>query len=463
MSCVHCSPDRAALGDFNIEMCVLSCMIQAPETQVDAALRLLTPSDFATPACALVFETISRRYSHGELVDPASLTAYFYDKEMIEQIGGPVFISECLVASPNPSHTSHYAQTVLEFSKRRQMVRIGAEIARAAIDGGTETAEWREGVLTAMRRADTALMGKDGEEITPIKNVAFDYIDQMEAAQTAGGEIDPAVATGIAGLDKLLDGGIRREYVLIGGLQGHGKSLLAMQMAGRLAVAGRRGLVIGYDMTPMQVFMRDLAREIQVPLAQIMGRVPIEGGPAFQRITRGVSQIGGAWDVWYTKSPYTTFETATAHARSLHRQKPLDFIVLDFLQKVPLSKGRKDRTDEALVALSGRVSNLQKELGCALIAPVQLNDDGMIREARGLLDDPQTYIRIEMDTTSNEDGEIESGDNGFLRVLKNRFGINQRRCPVFRNGPFQRFEDRDFTKPEPKPRSERSWKSQKRP
>jgi replicative DNA helicase len=455
MSCPHCTPDRRALGDFNIERCVLSCMIQSPETQVDAALRLLSPGDFSVENCGLLFDIIVRRHQNEELVDATSLVAYLYDKGLQEKIT-PSFVTETFTASPNPSHTAHYAELVLEFSKRRQMVSIASEMARAALGGGEEGIGWQDGCLDALRKADTTLMGRDGEEIIHIKDVSFQYLDIAEKSLSEG--IDPATPTGIRALDGLLDGGIRREYILIGGLQGHGKSLLAMQMAGELSKSGKRGFIIGYDMSPIQVFMRDLAREANVPLNQIMGRSKIEGQMDFQSLTRGVSRMNGGWDVHYTTSPYVTLDTAIAHARALHRKKPMDFIVVDYLQRVPSIKRKNERPDEALSGISDRLDTLQKELGCTLIAPVQLNDDGMIGGARALLNNPQVFIRIEMDTVENQDGEMEAGDNGFLRILKNRFGPKDRRVPVFRNGPFQRFEDREWSKPTPQSKSGKSWK-----
>jgi replicative DNA helicase len=454
--CHFCSPSRRSLGDFNIERSVISCMVQAPDTQVDAARRLLNTADFTDEPSALLFDIICRRHDNGELVDSTSLMAYIYDKGLQEKIT-PVFLSECAVASANPTNTRHFAETVLDFSRRRQMVRIASEMARAAIEGGEDESDWQSGCLGALRQADAAMMGRDGDELIHIKDVGFDYIDLVE--KSLGGGVDPATPTGIKGLDSLLDGGIRREYILIGGLQGHGKSLLAMQMAGELARTGKRGLIIGYDMSPMQVFMRDLARETAVPLNQIMGRAQSPmAGMDFQAISRGISRMRGDWDVHYTKSPYITLDTAIAHARSLHRQKPLDFIILDYLQRVPSIKRKNERPDEALSAISDRLDCVQKELGCTLIAPVQLNDDGMIGGARALLNNPQVFIRIEMDTTENQDGEMEAGDNGFLRILKNRFGPKDRRIPVFRNGPFQRFEDREWSKPTAQPkRNGRNW------
>lgn len=432
-----------------MERCVLSCMMQAPENSVDAALQIVKADDFQNPACGLLFDLLCRRFAAGEPLEPVAVLGHLYEKGMVDKIGGPAFVSEVFVASPNAGHVKHYAGHVLTASKRRQMARIASDLARAALVAG-EGEDWRDAVYPLMRKADEILMDGKANEVIPVKEVALKYLDYCD---TNPGGIDPAVKTGIRGLDDLLTGGIRREYILIGGRQGHGKTLLAMQLAGKLANDGRRGYVVGYEMSAMQILMRDIARETRTPVTHVMGREPWEG-MEIQAVTRGISRMVEGWEVFYTDSPYITLDSIAAHARTLHRQKPLDFIVIDYLQLVPMKRAGKERSDEILVEISKQAERLRKELGCTLIAPVQLNDDGLIRDARGILDAPQAFIRIEMEEVENGEGAMQSGDNGFLKVLKNRFGTANRACPVFRNGAYQCFEDREHT-PAPKQPSRR--------
>lgn len=448
MTCQHCTPARATPGDPRMDMAVLSAMMQAPDTAIPGAVMLLNAGDFSTPAAGLVFDVICRRHDAGKPVDLVSLAGHLFEKNMMESVGGPSYLSECYTATSDPRQVAHHAAAVLDASKRRQLARIGAELALAAIaPHGEAQGDWRDALAAVLRKAETILMDGKARELQHVREVIAEYADAFEAGLEKN--LDPAVPTGIGALDKILDGGIRREYILIGGRQGHGKTLLAMQMAGKLANEGRRGLVVGYEMTARNILMRDIAREARVPLNQVMGRAPAENH-AFHAITRGLGRMLEGWDVFYTESPYITLESVASHARALHRIKPLDFIVIDYLQLVPMKRAGKERSDEMLVAVSYQAERLRKELGCTLIAPVQLNDDGLIRGARGILDAPQVFIRIEMEEVANGEGTMESGDDGFLKILKNRFGGSNRACPVFRNGPCQNFEDREHT-PAPLP------------
>jgi len=443
MNCPFCEAKTINTGIEQMEHCVISCMLQSPSLAIDAALKILKPSDFSTGPAGLLFGVITQFQSEGKDVDPMTITGYLYDKGMIETVGGPAFVSDVYTQAPNPLHIKHYAEKVLDASKRRQLYQIAHQMAHHALGTSDSEGDWRDEILPLMRLADGALMDGAVDEIRPLKAVAGKYLDFVNAG---AGSIDPPVTTGIKRLDQLFLGGIRREYIIIGGRQGHGKTLLAMQLAGHLANAGRRGYVVGYEMADLQILMRDIAREARIPVSHVMGREPFTGHEPV-KASQTICAMMEKWDIHYTDSPYITLDSVAAHARSLHRVKPLDFIVVDYLQLIPRKGPKTMRADQMVEELSKQLSRLQKELNCTVISPVQLNDDGLIRDARSILDAPQAFIRIEMKTEENELGESIASNTGRLRVLKNRFGVSDKSCPVFRNGNYQCFEDREEDPP----------------
>jgi replicative DNA helicase len=440
-NCPLCDPGRPLPGDPKMDQCVISCMMLAPDFAVPAATKLLTPDDFCTEASSFLFYIVSKRHADGELVDPVSIIAALQDGNLTDKVGGPAFVSECYTASPNPAHVEHYAREVLSASKRRQMARIATRIVSVAIEGDGE-GDWRPTLSALLRDAETTLA--DGAEgiVKSLRDVAQEYLDYYDGAGRDG--IDPPVTTGISGLDSILQGGTRREYIIVGGKSGSGKTLLTFQIAGHLAESGRAGLFVGYEMSNMQILMRDLARETRLPLDEIMGRAAPSAALA-QTVTRKISHWLETRRISMIDSPQITFEGVAAHARHLHRQGSLDFLIVDYLQLVPLHRTKDQRRDEVLAELSANLFRLRKQLGCTIIAPVQLNDDGLVRDSRAIVHAAEVYLRIEMEESENEEtGEIEIGDTGIIRVLKNRFGpMNQ--CPVRREGQFQCFIDRKST------------------
>jgi len=132
--------------------------------------------------------------------------------------------------------------------------------------------------------------------------------------------------------------------------------------------------------------------------------------------------------------------------------------VIDYLQLVPVAQRSGERADQMLKTISETAERLRKELGCTLIAPVQLNDDGMIRDARAILDAPQVFLRIDMDVHESEDGNEETADTGRIKILKNRFGASNRSVAVRRNGALQRFEDDDDPPRRKQEKPQKAWR-----
>ena len=59
------------------------------------------------------------------------------------------------------------------------------------------------------------------------------------------------MSTGIAGLDKALDGGLHAGLTVLGAVSSMGKTSLMLQMADTLAAAGRNVLFITIEMSRM--------------------------------------------------------------------------------------------------------------------------------------------------------------------------------------------------------------------
>lgn len=455
MSCIHCDPKNKVPGDAAMEACVVSSMMQSPDAAT-AAREIVGEADFGNPACAVIFQAVTALSDAGCPVSMVSVCSWLDERDKLTMAGGNGGVGSVLAETYDFQAVRFYARQVALLSRRRKMLLLAAEMASIAQFGSHET-DWKEGLAAVMapimRKADLLMADGKGTEITELRDVTRKYLDYYDGAGVAG--IDPPVSTGISSLDALLSGGIRREYIIIGGKQGHGKTLLAMQLAGHLANDGRPGLVVGYEMSDLEVFMRDLARESAVRLNAVMGREQFESGET-QSITRTISRLTQGWDVGYIDNPRITIDSVIAHARSRKREGRLDWMVVDYLQLIPRRKGR-ERGDEILMELSGQLNLLRKELQCTIIAPVQLNDDGLIRDGRAILDAPQLFIRIEMDEHEGQDGLNEVADTGKLRILKNRFGANNRTCSVKREGEYQRFVEYDppYQPPQPKKSSRR--------
>jgi replicative DNA helicase len=105
----------------------------------------------------------------------------------------------------------------------------------------------------------------------------------------------------------------------------------------------------------------------------------------------------------------------------MHKEKPLDLIVLDYIQLIDASGQRKSETrQEAVAQVSRSAKRLAAELNCVVIGLSQLNDDGKLRESRAIGQDANAIIAVE----SPKDG------GRVLRVVAQRSGASGVECAV---------------------------------
>ena len=433
------TPDisRKPPGSEESDFAVISCMMQSPEQAIPIVADMLRASDFSTLHAAYMFELILMRHGGGHPVDPASLMIALDDPDKLRMAGGAAKLLEAYTAAELPTAVKSYCETVKDASTLRTVARLAGQIETVAY---AKPDDWRQQAQQMLGQIDNAMTDINTTKSVSHQEVILEYTDRCLI--DCEGEIDPAVTTGIKALDALLDGGIRREYVLIGGKQGGGKTLLAMQMAGHLANAGRRGLVIGLEMSPLQLVMRDIAREANVSLPIVTGRNRDRRSGDLKNIQQSLVRTAQTWDVHYSLDSYITIEGIASLARSLHRVKALDFILLDYIQLVTRAGNGKERSDEILKSMSEKLQALRRSIGCTLIVPTQLNDDGEVRDSRALQDAPETVLKIVMDARA-DDADEGDPDLGIIKVTKARWGRVGSSCRVERNGMYQRFQDSD--------------------
>lgn len=118
--------------------------------------------------------------------------------------------------------------------------------------------------------------------------------------------------------------------------------------------------------------------------------------------------------------------------RQWHARRPLDLIILDSIQLVEHSTGRKGETRQEIVAqISRTCKRLAGELNCVVIGLSQVNDEGKLRESRAIGQDANAILSVEI----NADGSRS------IRVVAQRNGPSNISVEVKWLAEYCRFED----------------------
>lgn len=389
----------SVLRDQATEIALLAGLLEAPALigRVVAEERL-RPDHFAWDTFGVAFGSLVSIVDRGEHVDRLTFTAELERCGMPEpgQIAERVRSESAEVAG-----VPTYARRIRDLHRRRQL-KLAAEILSDAADrGDPDRLAEAEAILTTPEESEPSTWsGKD---------LAERYNDRLD---------EPAPERfhwPFSKLDVWTGGGLRRkQIVLIGGWTSNGKSVLYDQILEGLAAQGLDCHSYINEMSEEERMDRTVARLSEVPFSRVHSRTlgPEERAAVLASLTKvrvGMTECAG----W----------TAQEIARHI-RWNRWDVAGVDIIHEI----AHKEERDLAEIAQTLRAA--VKQVGCALIACVHLNDNRVVspqrprpvlRDVRGsgmLVRGADIVLLIHRD--DDEDGVPT--DSGLLLAAKIRNG-----------------------------------------
>lgn len=196
----------------------------------------------------------------------------------------------------------------------------------------------------------------------------------------------PPVPTGIAALDRLLDGGLRPGVAVIGGISSTGKTTAALQMADHMASRGRPVLFASIEQTAREMVIKSIGRLMRahgvVKAERSIGSAQERSGwtdadnAAFDRACADYQGRIAPWLVFLegcsAKVPVGARQVEDAARRMAERCGMPPVVFVDYLQLMaPLHEGVTERkaTDESVTALR----QMANKLGTPVVCVASLN------------------------------------------------------------------------------------------
>ena len=248
------------------------------------------------------------------------------------------------------------------------------------------------------------------------------------------------MSTGIAGLDKALDGGLHAGLTVLGAVSSMGKTSLMLQMADTLAAAGRNVLFITIEMSRMELIAKSAVRGTKERARPLLdGKLPEEKVRGLISAYR--QKTGGRVELWEPDAHLTpAFLDEKVSAFCAQHESPVLF--LDYLQLVaPARAGMTEKqTADAAVAMLKQLaaSSLNREAyrpGSAEPGLSAFKESGSVEYSADLL--------LVLKYRTDADRENKTAPRHLaLTILKNRFGATGESIPLdyepekelFRNG-----------------------------
>jgi replicative DNA helicase len=370
----------------------------------------LNASHFYEPFHARLFAVIEEHIRKGQLAEPIMLLERFKRDPAFEELGGIRYLADLVDRAPPAANAAEYARVIYDLALRRELIRIGGDIANNASHGDpAKTA--RDQIETAEQQLySLAESGSSSTGFVPFADALRGAVEMAAEAFSRDGGL-AGVSTGLADLDQKLGGLHPSDLLILAARPSMGKTALAVNIAFHVArnyawepqPDGSRKTVNGgvvaffsLEMSAEQLAMRLLA-DVSGVSSDRLRKGEIDASE-FGRVRDAAIEIQSS-PLYIDDTGGLSLPKLTARARRLKRQGGLDLVVIDYLQLVTTGNagGGENRVQEVSMITQG-LKALAKELGVPVIALSQLSRQVESREdKRPQLSDLRESGSIEQD------------------------------------------------------------------
>jgi len=379
----------------------------------------VTTVDFYKPAHKHIYEAMLELAKHGNPFDVVTIAEALKAKNLLEELGGEVYLFELAKNTPSVANIKAYADIVRERSILRSLLNITNEIAdRAYFPDGSSCHDILDEAERKIFSIAEQRSQEDGpQSITQYLAQATDRIDKLYHSN----EPISGLSTGFSDFDDMTSGLQNGDLIIVAGRPSMGKTVFGVNVAEHAAIKSNKAvLLFSLEMPGEQIAMRMLSSLGRIDQHRIRsGKLTDEDWP---RLTSAVSVLSEA-KLFVDDSPALSPSDIRSRARRLAREHELGLIVVDYLQLMQVPGYRENRTLE-ISEISRSLKALAKELNIPVIAISQLNRSleqradrrpvmSDLRESGAIEQDADIIAFIYRDEVYNDD----TPDKGVAEII----------------------------------------------
>ncbi len=373
------------------EQSVIGAMLMDREAVI-AASELITPADFYQHQYGVMFESMVELFNEGQPVDLVTLQDRLKEKDVPPEVSSLEFVREIITTVPTSANVKSYANIVREKAVLRRLIRVNEEIANTCYVGKDKV----EDILAYTEKAIFDLLqSRSGGDFVPIRQVALNVLEKIEAASKSGGTVT-GVPTGFLDLDYKTSGMQPSDFILIAARPSMGKTAFVLNLVDHVAV--RKGLpcmVFSLEMSKEQLVNRMLSMESNVDSQKL--RTGSLTDADWDAVVEGIGIIGNS-KLIIDDTPGISISELRSKCRKMKLEYGLSMIIIDYLQLMSGSGRGNDNRQQEISEISRSLKALAREMNAPVIALSQLSRACETRQDhRPMLSDLRESGAIEQD------------------------------------------------------------------
>ena len=348
--------------DKEIEDAVLGALMLERDAYA-IVCDLLRPESFYDPGNQKIYAAINKLGVMQQPIDMLTVTQQLRADGALDDVGGPVRISELTSNVASAAHIEYHARIVAQKFLARRLISFCSEIEKKSFDESYDIDDLLQEAEGKLFEISQGNLKKDFTQIDPVINSAM---EQIEAAGKRESGLS-GLQTGFHNLDKLTSGWQNSDLIIIAARPAMGKTAFVLSMAKNMAVDYNTPVAIfSLEMSNLQLVNRLISNVCEIEGEKIKsGRLSRQ---EWEQLNSRVRSLFSA-PLYVDDSPSLSILELRTKARRLVKEHGVKIIIIDYLQL-----GMKFGSREQEVSMISRsLKQLAKELNIPVIALSQLS------------------------------------------------------------------------------------------
>lgn len=255
---------------IEVEEAVLGALMLEREAFIGVADVLIEES-FYKEEHRTIFKVIKELSMQDKPVDLLIITQELKNRGLLEQVGGPVYVTQLTSKVASAAHLEFHARIIAQKYIQRELIRACSEIQSNAFDETKDVDELINQAESAIFKISEGNIKKETQPIKPILKEAVNLI--QEASKRDDGL--SGVPSGFSAVDRVTSGWQKTDLVIIAARPAMGKTAFILSMTRNMAVRFKVPVaVFSLEMSSIQLVNRLISSESELGSEKIKKRNP---------------------------------------------------------------------------------------------------------------------------------------------------------------------------------------------
>ena len=358
--------------NIEAEQCVLGGVLLENEA-ISKVLETLVPDDFYREPHRKICHSMIDLFEKNEPIDLITLTNALKGKNLLDEVGGGVYLSSLVDSITTAANIEYYAKIIKEKAILRGLINTATEIVTRGYEDGGDVEDLLDQAEKNIFQISESKIKPSFYEIKNLLKESFKTIEKLYESK----EIVTGVPSGFEELDKLTSGFQPSDLVVIAGRPSMGKTAFSLNIAQYAAIEKKiPSALFSLEMSKEQLVLRMLCSEAKVDAHKLRGG--FLGETDWPKLTRAAGILSEA-PIFIDDTPALSVLEMRAKARRLMAEHELGLVIVDYLQ---LMRGRglsgrgrpsSETREQEISEITRSLKALAKELNIPVIALSQLN------------------------------------------------------------------------------------------